>query len=102
MFRINDEGDRLKLMKLEERRLGLWWELARTQSVVLTYDRVAEVLRIPRAVPLPIMIDRGLRLASGLCPKCTANGKLLEFDRIGNCRAYHAARILEVPLEIQP
>jgi len=100
-FRINDEGGRLRLKSPEEQRLGPWWELARTKSVSLTYDRTLEVLSVPKAVSLPIMIDRGLRLASGLCPKPSTDRESWEYVRIGVSRAHHVTRILEVPLEIQ-
>lgn len=68
--RAGREGllSRLDLHTFEERGLFLWHELCRARAVHLFYrPHELWVRHIPR-LPLPLLIDRGLRLASGLRP----------------------------------
>jgi len=84
------------------RWIALSLELARKCRLCLRYETTTRTLTVPDLrVPLPVLVDRSLRLASGLCPTPDTHDsqRYLVFANIGRRRACHAARVLGLPLE---
>ena len=87
---------------LDHRWVALWLEVSRQCSLRLRYDPTAKTLAIPDLrVPLPVLVDRALRLVSGTCPTLVMHRvqRYLVFANIGRRRASQAARVLSLPLE---
>jgi hypothetical protein len=86
----------------DHRWIGLWLELARKGRLRLQYQTTTRTLAVPDIhVPLPVLVDRALRLASGTCPTILSHDsqRYLMFVNIGRRRARQAARVLGLPLE---
>ncbi len=102
--RAGSEGllRRLDLRTFEERGLLLWRELCRAGAVRLFY-RPGElrVRHIPR-MPLPLLVDRGLRLASGRQPDLIEHQGLSCrcYPSVGRRRTRQVARILGLHPEV--
>lgn len=91
------------LHAFELRAIALWHELVRCGAVRLLHDDVRKSLwlsRFPRS-PLPILLDRGLSLASGLRPEITErdSAPFWRYRRVSRDRACLVARVLELRLE---
>jgi hypothetical protein len=83
-------------------RIAQWLELSRSHRLYLRYNAATRTLEIPDVrVPLPVLVDRALRLASGTCPSIVTHDSqpYLAFANIGRHRARQAARVLGLPLE---
>jgi hypothetical protein len=92
----------LDLHNSDHRWIAQWLELARSHRLHLRYDTVSRTLEIPDVrVPLPVLVDRALRLASGMCPSLVTHDpqRFLAFANIGCYRAHQAARVLGLRLE---
>jgi hypothetical protein len=91
-------GGQAALLETPEKRLLGWWlERARAGGCAPRYDAVERTLDVPRGLPLPVLLDRGLRLASGLSPTLAqvgAGGRFWRYGRIDAERARQALRIL--------
>jgi len=86
----------------DHRQVALWLELARKCRLCLRYEATTRTLMVPDLrVPLPVLVDRALRLASGTCPTVVTHDSqwYLIFANIGRRRACQAARVLGLPLE---
>jgi hypothetical protein len=88
----------------DHRWVAQWLELARSHWLHLRYDVEARTLGIPDVrvpVPLPVLVDRALRLASGTCPNLVTHGspRYLTFANIDRHRARQASRVLGLRLE---
>ena len=86
----------------DHRWIALWLELARKGRLCLQYKTTTRTLAMPDIrVPLPGLVDRALRLASGTCPTLVPHDSqwYLMFANIGRRRACQAARVLGLPLE---
>jgi hypothetical protein len=86
----------------DHRWIALWLESARKCRLCLRYETTTRTLTVPDLrVPLPVLVDRALRLASGSCPTPGTHDsqRYLVFANIGRCRACQAARVLGLPLE---
>jgi hypothetical protein len=82
--------------------IAQWLELARKCRLCLRYETMTRTLKVPDLrVHLPVLVDRALRLASGLCPTLVTHDSqwYLVFANIGRRRACQAARVLDLPLE---
>ncbi len=76
------------------------WRLAVARSY-LRYDASRMTLTVPAiGFGLPLLVDRGLILASGRLPERTPDG--WEYQNIDARRAGNAARILNLRLEVLP
>ena len=86
----------------DHRWIALCLELARKGHLGLQYKTTTRTLAVPDfRVPLPVLVDRALRLASGTGPTLTPYDSqwYLMFANIGRHRARQAARVLGLPLE---
>jgi hypothetical protein len=86
----------------EQSLVARWCELARSGQISLTYDAAARTLAVPDVnVPLPVLVDRALRLASGLCPDITSDRpqRYRVFTNITPTRARQAGRVLRLRVE---
>jgi hypothetical protein len=86
----------------DHRWVALWLELAHKGRLCLQYKTTTRTLVVPDVrVPLPVLVDRALRLASGTCPTLLSHDsqRYLMFANIGRRRACQAARVLSLPLE---
>jgi hypothetical protein len=93
---------RLDLSNPDSTFVAQWRELARSGNLSLHYNSTARTLTVPAiGVSLPVLVDRALRLASGMCPirMPENNRRYLVFANIGRRRARQAARVLGVPME---
>ena len=82
--------------------IAQWLELARKCRLCLQYETMTSTLKVPDLhVPLPMLVDRALRLASGICPTLVLHDsqRYLMFANVGGRRARQAARVLSLPLE---
>jgi hypothetical protein len=83
-----------------EQRLAARWAVVRPH-LTLTFHQAAGRLAVPWAgVTLPLLVDRALRLPTGACPRRGAG--VWVYDGVEAGRARHVARILELPLTVQP
>jgi hypothetical protein len=83
-----------------ERRVGAVWQIAGARRS-LQYCRSGRVLRMPAVgFGLPLLVDRGLILASGRLPTWADGG--WEYHDVGLNRADDAARILGLRIEVSP
>ena len=82
--------------------VACWFELAGSGQLSLKYDTTAKTLAIPATrVPLPILVDRALRLASGTSPDRIGHehGPYLVYKHIASSRAHQAGRVLGLSVE---
>ena len=86
----------------EQSLVARWVELARSGQISLKYDAAARTLAVPDVnVPLPVLVDRALRLASGLCPDVNADlaQRYRVYTNIMPNRARQAGRVLGLRVE---
>ena len=89
----------------EQSLIARWLELARTGKLGLMHDALRRELAIPYVgLPLPILLDRALRLASGRCPEIMPQDRqrFLVFSNIPHKRARHVGRVLGMRVETRP
>jgi len=92
-------GERMvEARKSEEKSVVFWWQKLRENRVNLTYSKKKEVLSISSArYPLPLMLDRALRSASGLSPNFS--GGHWTYSAIDISRAQEVSDILGIKME---
>lgn len=96
-LRRSDAARPVRLNTLE-RRVAAAWLLLRGKKR-LQYSKNDRVLSVPAiGIWLPLLVDRGLILASGRLPE--QRSRHWEYFDIDPVRARHAARILGTPLEV--
>ena len=86
----------------EQSLVARWVELARSGQISLKYDAGARTLAVPDVnVPLPVLVDRALRLASGLCPDVNSDlpQRYRVYTNITPNRARQAGRVLGLRVE---
>lgn len=86
----------------EHRFVACWCELARLGRLSLRYDAATRILAIPDVrVPLPVLVDRALRLASGTSPDTVTYDRCpyLAYKNIGLPRARQVGRVLGLRVE---
>ena len=101
------DASRLQARLLDDRSpeqslVARWVELARSGQISLTYDAAASTLAVPDVnVPIPVLVDRALRLASGLCPDVNADlpQRYRVFTNITPKRARQAGQVLGLRVE---
>lgn len=86
------------LVRHSEEKLALrWFEAIRQADLQLLYDAAERLLVIPRLnTRLPVLLDRGLQLASGRGPRLSDKG--WKYQDIEPGRAREVSRILKLPL----
>jgi hypothetical protein len=96
-------GEDKIVLKTSERRLIGWWaELARDRSRQLVYDVVRAELRLPAAgLRTPVLVDRGLCLATGRVPVRDLAAVAWCYSRVKHVQAHQVARILGMSMEIR-
>lgn len=98
-FRLTPELEALRLDTPERQFAAAW--LLRTGSTSVCYERESKILSITAiGFSLPMLVDRGLIMASGLLPKRTS--KNYQYSRIDLERAQNVARILDTNLKVMP
>jgi hypothetical protein len=93
-----ENGSLKELITSAERAAGLWLCL-RSGSDSLCYDSAAQSLQIDPGLFPPVLLDRALRMCSGLSPERT-HGEL-RYSKVDLDRAQECARILCTPLRIE-
>ena len=108
VYVFQDQNDsRLQARLLDNRTqeqslVARWAELARHRQLSLKYNAAARTLVVPDVnVSLPVLIDRALRLASGLCPDVNADlpQRYRVYTNITPKRARQAGRVLGLRVE---
>jgi hypothetical protein len=90
-----------ELRTAEQRALAFWLVRARASCGAVECHRGAgELVLYVRGLPPPLLVDRGLRLASGRPPDRQAGRWTYAY--IDPDRAGHTARILMTPLTVKP
>lgn len=92
-------GDSIRLDNLERRIAAVWHLLHGKAS--LTYSKIEKELSIPATIMgLPLLVDRGLILASGRLP--VWDNRRWKYFNIDFGRAREVARILGTPMKEKP
>jgi hypothetical protein len=88
-------------LETSEQRLLAWWlERSRSRACRLLYHPAKMILSVPvGGLPLPVLLDRPLRLASGRCPRQEDTHRWWRYRDIDGERARQFARVLGVVLE---
>ncbi len=93
-------GRMAELVASEHRLLAWWREYARSGACRLRYrSTVAELLVPAGGLPLPVLLDRALRLPSGEAPRPLDSGAWMRYLLIEPARADEARRVLDAPLD---
>ncbi len=102
--RAGREGllSRLDLRTFEERGLVLWREFCRARATRLFYRPDELWVRHIPLMPLPLFVDRGLRLASGLNPGVVdyQGIRCRRYSAVNRRRARQVARVLGLRPEV--
>lgn len=84
----------------EQKSILFWWQKTRRRNFRLAYSQAAAELTLSSGpYPLPLLLDRALRSASGLCPLYDSGHWI--YSQIDLPRAQRVSDILEARLERQ-
>ena len=87
---------------MEQSLIARWLALALAGPICLIHDNVAKTLAVPHVgLPLPVLLDRALRLASGTSPQIDtiAGQRFFFYHKISRQRARQVGRVLDLRVE---